>query len=115
MDEGRTLRDQEDRRERPDEDGGLVAAKGSWGPVCFIDVEGPNLKRHRDTVHLPLWLNPITTCWTCRAYECSSTFLRARHAQCQGAWDSEERLIEWVRLANGLLRHFAQLLDCPDK
>ena len=81
-------------RERPDEDGGLVAAKGSWCPVCFIDVEGPNLKRHRDTVHLPWWLNPIAACWTCRVYERSSTFLRARHAQCQGAWDSEERLIE---------------------
>ena len=31
-----------------------------------------------------------------------------------GAWDCEERLIERFRLANGLLRHFAPLLDCPD-
>ena len=115
MEEERTRRDRENRGERPDGDVALVAAKGSWCPACFISVEGPNLKRHRDAVHLPWWLNPMAACWTCRLYERSSAFLRARHAQCQGAWNSDARLIEWARLANGLLRHFAQLLECPDK
>ena len=38
MEEERTQRGQEDRRERPDDEVGLVAAKGTWCPVCSPDT-----------------------------------------------------------------------------
>ena len=92
---------------------GAKKKKTSWCPVCCVDVINP--RRHKDVAHLPWWLNPTSACWTCKVNERASAFLRARHSQCNGTWDSEERLIEWVRLSNGLLHHLVTVLECPDK
>ena len=82
--------------------------------ICFVcgPVEAKKMGRHLDYHHLPWWISPATACWTCQQVERSLAFLRARHSNCGGYWETEERFRRWAELVLGLLDFLRASLGC---
>ena len=101
--------EREVKRKRKSEGGSKGKSK-----ICFVcgPVEANKMGRHLDYQHLPWWLSPATACWTCQQAERSLSFLRARHSNCGGYWETEERFWRWAELVLGLLDFLRASLGC---
>ena len=101
--------EREVKRKRESEGGSKGKSK-----ICFVcgPVEAKKMGRHLDYQHLPWWISPDTACWTCQQAERSLAFLRARHSNCGGYWETEDRFRRWVELVLELLDLLRASLGC---
>ena len=97
------------KRKRENEEGSKQKSK-----ICFVcgPVEAKKMGRHLYYQHLPWWLSPAITCWTCQQAERSLSILRARHSNCGGYWETDERFRRWAELILGLLDCLRASLGC---
>ena len=82
---------------------------GRQCPLCGERVK--KMRRHVERRHLPWWFHPEEICWTCRSYEDTACFLRARHTE--KGHDTKfttQRLEQWVGASLKLLEILRSVL-----
>jgi len=74
------------------------------------------MNRHSLATHLPWYIGPFTTCWSCKKQESKSNRLnfhiKEHHTlEEKTRWEEHEYGESWVNLINGLFREIARVME----